>query len=212
MGKITVKHYINKDLKPVGGLYPLYVQIIYNRKVYKIKSFITIFEYVNEEILKTLKTSVVLEQEIRDIERTILDLEKQGKGKVTSKNITQFAKPFTEIVEDNFCKVIKKELPEAPYFLTSSKFSDIDDLLFFFGIDFATVSKKINILLSNIENLKIEMYKTDKYFLGIDFYNGENLEKIKDKILNYVLQFGDEDEVKEEAEKVLQYFRELIEI
>ena len=56
------------------------------------------------------------------------------------------------------------------------------------------------------------MYKTDKYFLGIDFYNGENLEKIKDKILNYVLQFGDEDEVKEEAEKVLQYFRELIEI
>ena len=85
MGKITVKHYINKDLKPVGGLYPLYVQIIYNRKVYKIKSFITIFEYVNEEILKTLKTSVILEQEIRDIERTILDLEKQGKGKVLFK-------------------------------------------------------------------------------------------------------------------------------
>ena len=45
MGKITIKYYPNKDLKQVGGLYPLYVQVIYNRKVLKFKAPSTLFDY-----------------------------------------------------------------------------------------------------------------------------------------------------------------------
>ena len=70
MGKITAKHYVNKDLKPLGGLYPLYVQVIYNRKVYKFKSSNSIFEYASDELLEIDFTKAILNTEIQDILRS----------------------------------------------------------------------------------------------------------------------------------------------
>ena len=54
MGKITVKHYLNTNLKPrthgKHKLYPLYVQIVINRLNFRFKS--PCLEWFNEGYLK----------------------------------------------------------------------------------------------------------------------------------------------------------------
>lgn len=211
MGKITVKHYINKDLKPIGALYPLYIQIIYNRKVYKIKSFNTTFEYINNELLEALKQTAFLESEAKDIERTILNLEKQGNEKITAKNISLFAKPFTEIVDENFCKIIKKSIPEVPLFFTSNRYKDIKELMLFLDANYKKLSEEIYYLDVSIEKIKTKMTIDNKRFLGIDFYNGEYLNDIKKSISEVIMPFDTEENIKKEEVKILNNLKELIE-
>ena len=134
MGKITIKYYPNKDLKQVGGLYPLYVQVIYNRKVLKFKAPSTLFEYVDDSILDILYEKGFLNNCSHDIEYTITILENE-KIPVTSKNVSKYSKSFWDIFDENFSKLIKAELPDAPKFLTDSPYLEIKKLFEFVGFE-----------------------------------------------------------------------------
>ena len=214
MGKITVKHFINRDLKPIGGLYPLYVLVIYNRKIYKFKSFSCVFEYVNNEILEILNEKKLLDLEIDNIERTIIELEKQGTERITSKNIYQYAKPLKNIMQDNFSKLIKKTAPNAPAFFLSSQFTEMQEVLDFLDVGFfddIKFSEKIKIIALVYENLRNIFIDNGKEILGIDFIQGSKyFDDIRREILFYNSEFIDKFYTK--TEEVLKYFRELVEV
>lgn len=210
MGKITAKHYVNKDLKPLGGLYPLYVQVIYNRKVYKFKSSNSIFEYASDELLEIDFTKAILNTEIQDIERTILALEKQRKDKITSKNISLYSKSIMKVFEENFCKLIKKEVPNAPNFFHTSSHSEIRDVIFFLNATLYDISEEIGTLHYIYQDMYKGLVRGKIDFLCIDFYNGEHFHEVQSYILSH---FGEwEDEPHPQTAQVIQKFRELIEI
>lgn len=210
MGKITIKHYPNKDLKPIGGQYPLYVQITYNRKVYKIKSSQKILEYANDEILKAEFAKVLLEVESKDIERTILALEKQGEDRITSKNISLFSKPFKDVFNDNFCKLVKEEVPNAPDFFHTNKHNVIKEVVYFLNVTFNEFSENIGSLHYIFENIFYNIMKGKTEYLCIDFYNGDYFKDVQNDILFYFGEFDDEPHPN--TNKILEEFKKLIEI
>lgn len=55
MGKVTIKHYLNKRSKPVNEkeVYPVYVRVIYNRKNTNFRSEIITNLFLNDDLLDT---------------------------------------------------------------------------------------------------------------------------------------------------------------
>lgn len=212
MGKITIKYYPNKDLKQVGGLYPLYVQVIYNRKVLKFKAPSTLFEYVDDSILDILYEKGFLNNCSHDIEYTINILENE-KIPVTSKNVSKYSKSFWDIFDENFSKLIKAELPDAPKFLTDSPYLEIKKLFDFVGFEgyhnLLDMSDKLSIIESISMNLGIFRLNDKRYFLGIDFFGGEKLNDIIEEIQYYDIHNRDNEKY---INDTINTFREFIDL
>lgn len=189
MGKITIKHYINTELKPLKEnnriLYPLYVQVIYNRNVYKFKSNNTTFQYLTESEISNIYVIELLKGELLAIERTIQLLEKHNPKLINGKNIAHLSKPFHIIIEENFSKLVAKECPQAPYFYKNSSFTEINEVLFYVEAiqNFLSLNKKISYCYDIIQNLgyfSISFYEEN--YLTIDFITGDKFEQIKNII------------------------------
>lgn len=212
MGKITIKYYPNKDLKQVGGLYPLYVQVIYNRKVLKFKAPSTLFEYVDDSLLEILYEKGFLGSCSDDIEYTINILESQ-KIPVTSKNLSKYSKSFWDIFDENFSKLIKTELPNAPKFLTDSSYTEIKELFAFLNFEgyhnLLDMSDKLNIIEAISMNLGVFNLKDKRNFLGVDFFGGEKLNDIIDEIECYAPHKGGNDAY---INDTINIFREFIDL
>jgi hypothetical protein len=211
MGKITIKHYLNTELKPVVEnsqiKHPLYVQIIYNRNVYKIKSNNGIFKQLTEIEFRNNQIQDILKDEILNIESTINLLENYDSKLITGKNISKLTTPLNEVIEQNFSKLIAKELPKTPYFFKNSSYTEIVELLDYLNAygGFTSLSEKVNCCAGIIGNLNypsVEFY--EKKYLCIDFYTGEKFEEIK-KSISFSLSLNKNDQI-----RALKSFQDLI--
>lgn len=182
--KITVKHYPNTNLKPQtenGKLkYPLYVQVIYDRKIYKFKSENDYFKYVDDTDLENDFIGKMLESEIKRIERTVNLISKNNKKLLTSKDIFKWSKPLDKIIEQNIGKLIAKEFNDAPPLLTNLSYSEINNLLFFLGAyDKLQMNDKIGSVWQIINNLHYDMSDfTKKEYCYIDLFYGDKFLEI----------------------------------
>ena len=209
--KITVKHYLNKNLKPIRkdgkNKYPIYVQVIYKCKVYKFKSENGLFEYLSDEDLKDEKFIIYFKKELKRVEKCVLLLSKYNRNLLTSKDIHKLSKPLNIIIENNFKKLIEKEIKDTPKLLTEISYTEINDLLLFFNAfkEFESKSKVVkNVIkcISNIDCLNYNNYNSD--FIAIDLFTGNNYIKIYSEIFKYSFQ-------KEETDALINDFQKLTE-
>ncbi|TRX37881.1 hypothetical protein FNW52_02990 [Flavobacterium sp. ZT3R18] len=210
--KITVKHYLNTNLKPKKEngkeTYPVYVQVIYDRKIYKFKSENKFFEYLSDSQLEEETFIKFLSDEIKRVERCVILLSKNNEKLLTSKDIYRLSKPLYIIIENNFGKLIDKEVEDAPKSLTDLSYSEINTLLSFLN-GFQELDNK-NEIVSNVRTCISQInYPSFKdyniNYIVADLYFGDNYIKIYDDLFRY--------SVDEKTTKILmkdfQYLTEL---
>lgn len=210
--KITVKHYPNTNLKSQSEngkeKFPLYVQVIYDRKIYKFKSENEYFKYVDNSDLENDFICKMLEDEIKRIERTVNLISQNNEKLLTSKDIYKHSKPLDKIIEKNLGALIAKEFSDAPPFLTNLSYTEINHLLFFLeAYDKLQMNDKIGSVWQIINNLNFhspEFYKND--YCYIDLFFGDKFFKIYDVIECTVT--GNENLAKHYLEN-FRYFIEL---
>lgn len=208
MSKITVKHYVNTELKAIGKLYPLYTQVIYKRKIYKFKATSTVFEYVNDELLTFLNKNGFLDNEITDIERTILDLEKL-KIEISSKNIAKYSAPYFDFLDNNFKKLLEKEFKDPPAFLLTNSYFDIMNLIVYLeALSFYEISENVNLIVSISENMGARDGNNNDNLLCIDFFGGSKYENVLLYFREHNLEFRSENLIMEQ----LKIFKNFINI
>lgn len=142
MEKITVNHFVNRELKPITEnnkkKYPVYVQVIVLTKNLKFKSGNSFFEYMSEQDIKNEMVLSVLEDEKNTIERIVSDLISKEKTElITSKILSQYSKNLINVIENNFCKMLLSEREKTkkfiPNILLSASYSDINEIVFFYN-------------------------------------------------------------------------------
>lgn len=188
--KITVKHYPNINLKPLvengKEKHPLYVQVIFDRKIYKFKSENEYFKYVDNQDLENDFICKILETEIKRIERCVSLLAKHNEKLLTSKDIYKYSKPLDKIIEKNLGLLISKEFTQAPQTLTNLSYTEINNLLMFLNaFDKLQMNEKISRVWQIINNLHFsspEFYEKD--YCYIDLFYGD-----KFNIIYEVIQF-----------------------
>lgn len=176
--KITVKHYPNTNLKPQTdsgkAKYPLYVQVIFDRKIYKFKSENDYLKYVDDKDLEIDYIKNMLESEIKRVERSVYLLAKHNEKLLTSKDIYKYSKPLDKIIERNFGKLIELEFKNAPKTLTELSYSEINDLMIFLnGYDKISCSEKVsnvNQIIGNLDYFSLDFFNND--YCYIDFFYG----------------------------------------
>lgn len=209
-GKITVKHYCNKTLKPIiengKERHPLYVQATFERKVFKFKSKETTLNYISETDLNNPNIYDFLKDEREDVKRTIRILSENEPNLINAKNIALFSSPLDIIIEGNFSRFISKEVEDLPFIFKNATYKEITEVLFFLNsyLDFEDKSENVNNCMSIISNLNYpQMDFFDKRYLGVDFYTGD---KYKD-ICEMINKAFDEENPKE---TYIKSFRTLI--
>ncbi len=184
-GKITVKHYLNTNLKPIKDngqdTYPVYVQIIYKSTNFKIKSENSFFKYLSKEQLENETFVAFLNEELKRIERCVNLLSEHNEKLLTSKDINRFSKPLHIVIENNFKKLIKKEIANTPKLILDLSYSEINNLIFFFNAfeDFDQKSETVKIVkkcINQIDYPDLKTYNSD--YIVADLYFGDNYTKI----------------------------------
>lgn len=185
MAKITIKHYLNKNLKSKKEngveVFPVYVQIIYNRSVLKFKSDNPFFEYLNDDLLESEAVKLFLKSEIENIEKCVNVVSLNAPELLTSKDIYRLSKPLHHLIEENFKKLIKNEIADCPKVLTELSYTDLNDLLFFLDGYF-----KLDEASEKVENVRTAInclgyFNPKDYninYIVADLYFGENFKEI----------------------------------
>lgn len=186
MEKITVQHFINKELNCINEAgkqkYPVYVQVITLRKSLRFRSHNSYFKYLSDDDLKNTFVQNILEDEKNIIGYIVRDLIKIHQKKlVTSKNLSLFSQGLNETINNNFPKFLLHEQKESGKFIPNiliASYKDISDVLYFFNNDipFIEISENIRYCL---EALKI-IYCQSELFYVYDLFFGEKKEVIKD--------------------------------
>lgn len=182
MGKITVKHYLNKDLKPISNKginkYPVYVQIFVLAKSLRLKSTNNYFEYLSEEDFQDPTITDLLSREKRDIEKVVGSLiENDEIDLITSKNISFFIQNPIDLIETNFPKLLEKESEETgvsvPDIMLHASYMDIRELInFFYNPEpVENIGTEVKNCLTVLEIIWTDIYRG--YFLAYDFFYGE---------------------------------------
>ncbi len=191
MGKITVKHYLNKAIKPrIEGnkeLYPLYVQVIANQTNFRLKSNFPFGDgYLKDSdlIQEFVKNSIELEeQKIKRIVKYII--ESKDKKLLTAKYIKLCSENLWDILNKNFGTLFIKEglkLGWIPDTFENSTFYEIKDILTFtesdiemkFSDDYNYSRIAMNAIWRNLfdknrEHLKIIELTVFDFFYGNGF-------------------------------------------
>ncbi|WP_370402803.1 hypothetical protein [Tenacibaculum dicentrarchi] len=210
--KITVKHYLNTNLKPIKengkNTYPVYVQIIYNSTNFKFKSENSFFKYLSKGDLQQKIFTTFLNSELERIKKTVNLLSENDEKLLTSKNINRLSKPLHIIIENNFKKLIEKEIKDAPKLITGLSYTEFWDLLFFFNCfqDFENKNEIVKDVMNCIDYISYpnpQQYNTD--YIVADLYFGDNYLKLYNEIFSSNL---DEKETK----KLIKSFRYLSEL
>lgn len=204
MSKITVKHYLNKDLKPqiINGIseFPVYVQVIYNRNNYKFKSENDWFEYLSDEKLSTELIKQLLNAEINRIIHTIELLEKNNLKEISSKNIYKYSQEITKVINKNYSKYFENFYTDYPEILKNVTLERLDELCEFLNISSIhnkNFDDKVEYIDSLCKNINSDWRNSEEYLL-VDYIYGQNKTYFLEKI---GLTFGyflpeDEDKVK----------------
>lgn len=210
--KITVKHYLNINLKPKkeNGVdkFPVYIQVIFNRKIYKFKSENDFFEYLDSTQLENELFTKFLKTELERVERCVDLISRNNEKLLTSKDIYRLSKPLNNVIENNFGKLIDLENVEAPKNLTVLSYSEIDSLLWFFNSfqEFDSKSEILGNVRTCINQLNYPDIKNYNYeYIVADLYFGDNYSKIYNDLF---LLSSDE----KHAKKLIKDFRYFSEI
>lgn len=132
MGKITVKHYLNKRLKPIdfenGELfYPVYVRILWGREVIRLKSVIAnqtgkFTDYLKEEQFNNSTNSSLFKIETKIIEYIFSNHENHVKKKENS--LSDIIEQFTLKILDILSTTIYCEFDNISTVFKSDSFED----------------------------------------------------------------------------------------
>jgi hypothetical protein len=100
---------------------------------------------------------------------------------LTSKDINRFSKPLHIVIENNFKKLIKKEIANTPKLILDLSYSEINNLIFFFNAfeDFDQKSETVKIVkkcINQIDYPDLKTYNSD--YIVADLYFGDNYTKI----------------------------------
>jgi hypothetical protein len=141
MGKVTVKHYINKTVKPrIEGskeLYPLYVQVIANRTNFRFKSNFPFNDgYLRETDL--LQEFVINSNEIerKELEKIVSSLlDSNSIDLLTADYIKKCSENLWDVLNRNFGILFEEEGKKLKYDypapLCGRTFYDINEVLIF---------------------------------------------------------------------------------
>lgn len=223
MGKITVKHYLNKDVKPkfdgTSNTYPLYVQIIANRVNYKMKSNFDFWEgYIKESDFDTPFIQNVIKEEKETIEIVVAYLlENNRKEFINTDSFKKLSALLYPYLNENFWKVFVKEanslsddlLPNAFY---NSTFYDIDEILTFtrseIEQDFSEEYRSLRIGMDALKDAYLSAEKKDLNINRITVFKflfGDERKNVLEAIYRYHgFHGGTGEEEKNEYEKVMK--------
>lgn len=212
ISKITVKHYLNTNLKPKKengtDKFPVYIQVIYNRKIYKFKSENGFFEYLDCIQLESDLFTKFLKNELERVERCVDLIARNNEKLLTSKDIYRLSKPLNNVIENNFGKLIDLENVEAPKSLTVLNYSEINSLLWFFNSfqEFDGKSEILNNVRTCINQINYpDLKEYNSEYITADLYFGDNFSKI----YNDLFLFSTDEK---HTEKLIKDFRYLSEI
>lgn len=225
MGKITIKHYLNKSVKPrIEGnkeLYPLYVQVIANRTNYRFKSNFPFNDgYLRESDLVTDFVISSNEAESKKLEIIINYLLESNKlDLLTAENIKIYSEILWDVINWNFGILFEKEgenLPASyPACLVSRCYFDIDETLKFTESEIETkFSEDYRYCKIGMDAIYWGMIDNEYQDLEIkkitvfDFLYGTGFERVLQAVKrNYGFHGGDEEK---EYLKVLDEIKKLI--
>lgn len=196
MGKITVKHFLNKELNSTQKgsqlAYPIYVQVIVLKKNLKFKSNNNLFYYLSEEDMKHPQVLSILEDEKKVVESIVSDLLNKGKEDlITSKNINMYSENLDDMIERKFSELLKIESEEeskfVPNIILSASYSEINEIIFFYGNNspIADISSNVRNCMQAIEQIKDDVRK--EIFYVYDLFGGSKYEQIISKLNLYTL-------------------------
>ena len=186
MGKITVKHYLNKGLNPriVNNKkqYPVYIQVFVLGKSLRFKSANHFFEYMSEADFENGLISNVLSIEREDIEKIVNSLISIGKPDlITSKNLNFYSQNAVDVIDNNFNKLLDIESNEnskfIPSMLLSATYSEIRELIYFYNDEspIADIGYNVKDCLDALNQLWD--YTTKEIVLVFDFFYGDKFER-----------------------------------
>jgi hypothetical protein len=212
ISKITVKHYLNTNLKPKKengtDKFPVYVQVIFNRKIYKFKSENAFFEYLDSTQLENELFIKFLMNELESVERCVNLISRNDENLLTSKDIYRLSKPLNNVIENNFGKLIELENVEAPKNLTVLSYSEINGLLWFFNSyqEFDNKSEILSNVRTCINQLNYPDLKNyNSEYIVADLYFGDNYSKIYDELFSLSI----DEKYTKKLIKDFRYFSEI---
>lgn len=176
MGKITVKHYLNKDLNPRikdnQKTYPVYVQVIVLTKNLKFKSNGVYFDYLSDGNIQNDNILNILDIERKDIERVVGGmLENNRTDLITSKNICFYTQSINSLIDNNVCKLFVEERGDKflPEIFMSETYSHIKELIYFFNdiLPIYNISERVRYCfdaLSVLDNLHGDYLVYDLFY------------------------------------------------
>lgn len=228
MGKITVKHYLNRDVKPkfngTSNTYPLYVQIIANRVNYKMKSNFDFWDgYIRDLDFDTPFIQNVVKKEKETIETVVAYLiENNKKEFMNADSFKRLSAHLWSYLNDNFWKIFSKEAHEVilqacPNVFYNTTFYDIEEILSFtrskIEQDF---SEEYRYLRIGMDSLKDAFMNKEKSYLEIgsitvfDFVFGDGRKNVLEAIHKYHgFHGGTEEDEKNEYENVMKALEKL---
>lgn len=194
MEKITIQHFVNKNLNPRiennKKKFPLYVQVITLRRHLRFKSNNKYFEYLSDDELSNEYVEKMLLSEKECLETIVRDLINcDRKDLITSKNLSFYSQNLFDIIDNKFCKLLQQESSEVKMFvpdiLLSATYSDIDEIINFFGSEspISDISANVGLGLKTIQALNESMGKQTLYIY--DLFFGSKKEIIEKELFNY---------------------------
>lgn len=216
MGKITVKHYLNKKVSPrfdgKTATYPLYVQITADRTTYRMRSdFFLRNGYLSEGELNSAIVELFLASEKKRLERAVNFLiSNKDFAVLNAAWIRKLSIRLIDYLDNELIKLFEKEfeeeegyaLPDAVSRLEFSEFLELYNCLKSeVDYNFSSAYNSLKVTFQAIENYRGDI---DREFLVLDLFTDRS-EDLK-KIINTYADLGlyDEDEDENEYDKVIK--------
>ena len=225
MGKITVKHYLNKAIKPrIEGnkeLYPLYVQVIVNRTNYRFKSDYPYNDgYLQESDLMQdfTKSCIAVEQE--SIKKIVNFLIENNKNElITAEYINKCSENLWSVINRNFGVLFEREsqvlIYNYPNSLVNRDFFDLEEIIMFMESEIEQkFSESYRDCRTAMDALKRSLFELEFEHLNIgkltvfDFLHGNGLKVVLEaiKMHHYIGSPNPEEDYK----KILEEINKLI--
>lgn len=228
MGKITVKHYLNKQIKPKienkREAYPLYVQVIANQTNYRFKSdfslangYMTELDLTNEIVVR------YMESERKNIEHIVSYLMENGmENLLTAKHIKRCTESVFQLANSKFGTLFEKESKvlsfPMPDLLFDKTYFEIVAVLNFTGShiesDFSEDYRDCRIAMDSLERGIFEQSFSDLRITNMKVFDyiymgGSN--KVLEAIKRHhgIISTSPEDSEKE-YQKILEQLTKLI--
>jgi len=227
MGKITVKHYLNKTIKPrfngKVNTYPIYVQIIADRINYKMRSNFDYWDgYISDSDFDSDFVKNSTNEEKKEIERVVSFLiDNEKKEYLNADGFKKLSAKLWNILNYNFWikfvreaeKNIKASIPNAFY---NATFYDIDEILIFtkseieqrFSNDYTYLSIGMKAMLQAVLNFENKDLNINEITVFDFLFEQDKRNNVLEAIMRYHGFYGGNED--EQYSKVLDELEKII--